>query len=278
MRFTNIIRAIGLIVGLWAYPAEATPPAIDASSASLGAFSGASSGSFTVSTTASSTIVVLFIAAERTNAQGSSATVSSVAGGSLTWHLRKQKQDAWGGSQCIAGAGNPCFGDTEEWWASASSPLSSASITVTFAQTIDNATMVAFGVTGAGSTSTPFDNNASLPATQSSTSGVSQNATVAVSTTQKSDLIYMGIGYSGNAGVTNGTTCSGLTQFSKTTTAGVGDTTTNTGAKQFSTAQTSLSQLLCAAAPSTIGFTAIGDAITNGSLTPPGRTILMGIP
>ena len=86
------------------------------------------------------------------------------------------------------------YEDTEVWWALASSPLSSATITVNLAGSIDDASIVAFGVNGAN-TSTPWDSNAALPKTASSTS--SGNPTVSgVSTSNANDMLF---GFNGDS-------------------------------------------------------------------------------
>jgi flagellin-like protein len=75
--------------------------------------------------------------------------------------------------------------DVEEWYAVASSPLSSASITATLSASDTAATWIALmGISGANTIS-PFDPNAALPATASG----ANNVQTTVSTTDSTDFL-----------------------------------------------------------------------------------------
>lgn len=264
-------------------PAFSAAPGFDASGASKGNFSGTNSGSFNASTTSGNVLLLLGIVAERVNSAGASASVSTVAGGSLGWAPRSQLQSAWAGS-CVAGAGNPCYGDTELWWACSSSALSTTSITVTFGTSIDNAVMILVPVTGVCPSAAPFDTNVGLPGKASNLTNSTTTVGATVSTTQASDLIFEVVGFSNDVGFSDQTsgTCRA---WSKTTTVGTGDTSIAFSAQQFASVQTSLTFNFANTGPCTDthlqeGWSAIADAVTNAAAAsgpPVGSLLTLGV-
>ncbi len=118
------------------------------------------------------------------NAQGAQATI-----GPFDWvRLRVYPP---GGAMPSASLGstssNSVTFDAEEWYAVASSPLSSASVTATLSSSDSAATWIAvLGVSG-GNTASPFDSSLSLPATSS---GTSPSATI--STSNANDMLLYG--------------------------------------------------------------------------------------
>lgn len=105
-----------------------------------------------LTTASTNDIIVVIVAAERTNAQGSLATVSSITdnqGSPLTY----TKRSAF--SFQNASHGTP-FIDLEVWYAVAASTLSNVTITATLSVAADNASIIVFGVTSSN-TSTPWD-------------------------------------------------------------------------------------------------------------------------
>lgn len=142
-----------------------------------GVFSTASSGTVTLTTSLTNDIVVVAIGFESTIGQGAQ-TVSSVAASGLTFHQR--------GAQAYLSPASPNANvQLEIWWASAASALTSEIITVTLSGTIDNESMVAFGVNGVLNLAAPWDTNASLPAF---TTGSPATAPT-FSTTQRNDFL-----------------------------------------------------------------------------------------
>lgn len=77
-------------------------------------------------------------------------SVTSVTGGGLTFQKRKALLYA--------------VSDLEIWWALAPSALSATVITANYSASFDDASMIVFGVSGCN-TSSPWDGNASVPAT-----------------------------------------------------------------------------------------------------------------
>ncbi len=154
---------------------------LSADGSATGTFSTTNSGTVTLSTTNANDVIVV----EETNENGPNAavlTVSSVTASGLSFAQR---------SSFTLGA--PTYQDAEVWWAVASSPLASTVITVTISGTTDDASLVAFGVSGAN-TASPWDPNISLPAT--ATGSPSTTPTVnGVSTTNANDII---LGFQGN--------------------------------------------------------------------------------
>ena len=154
-----------------------------------GSSSGMSFGVTTVAaaltTTKTNDIIVVMVGAEITS--GASINVASVAGGGLTWALRKRLQ-------YNAGRRTPPNPQTYEvWWALAPSALSAVSITATFSGAADNATIVAFGVNGA-KTLAPWDTNASLPVTNTDVIQTDNNppSVSGVSTTAVNTMLIAG--------------------------------------------------------------------------------------
>ncbi len=163
---------------------------IDGSANSI--FSTASSGSITLSTQSANDVIVLFVGFETgTAAPASVSSITDTAG--LTWTRRSVKTqypDHFG-----------AYDDQEVWYAISANALSSDAITAHISNTIDDAVMLAFGLSGAN-TIGPWDPNALLP---SNSAGASGNASVLVSTTDAYDLL---LGFAGGATqawiVTNG--------------------------------------------------------------------------
>ena len=161
--------------------------ALSTDGSATGTFSTTNSGTITLSTTNPDDLIVV----EETNEDGPNAvmlTVSSVTASGLTFAQR---------SSVTLGA--PTYQDTEVWWAVATSALASTVIRVTLAGTTDDASLVAFGVSGANTTS-PWDANAALPA--AATGNPSTTPTVSgVSTSNPNDMILGFQGNGNNAGV-----------------------------------------------------------------------------
>lgn len=186
-------------------------------------FSTAASKTITLTTTAAAVIVVA-VALETIDGSAY-ATVSTVTASGLTFARRSQTQ--------AHPTGNP-FNTVEVWWAYSATTLASKVITVTASGTIDDASIVAFGVKNPVSTTAPWDANGSLPASSFSSAGPA--APVTISTTSTSTVML---------------------EFFSTTSSGVG-TTPSTGATIINTASntggTNWSNLVCASESSGIAL------------------------
>ena len=134
--------------------------------------SGTNSGSVTLTTAHANDVVVALIETE-VDAGAPPATVSSVTASGLTFAQRS----------AVSGTGAGQFGtssdDMEVWWATTTSALSGESISVALSKSVDNAVVIAFGVSGA-STSSPWDSAG--PATSHDTSSTPQPGTITLST------------------------------------------------------------------------------------------------
>ena len=161
---------LALLVLLLSFPHSVlADPALDETANGL--FSSASSGSVTLSTINPNDIIVVAVFDE--NVSSPSRTVSSVTASGLTFAKRSS----------ITGTGPGQFAttwdDMEVWWALASSPLSNEVITVNLSGSIDDASIAAFGVVGAN-TSSPWDS--ASPTTNYNTSSSPQPGTITIST------------------------------------------------------------------------------------------------
>ncbi|HUI01268.1 MAG TPA: hypothetical protein VLX56_06530, partial [Nitrososphaerales archaeon] len=142
--------------------------ATEAMDGSTGASTESSSVSASLTTTNSNDVIIL-----SAGTSSSSATVSSVSDtGGHSWTHRASE------------SGNPSV-EVEEWYTTASSPLSSDSITVTWSGAGDN-TFSAFGISGVN-TASPFDSNGALPA---KSTGTSTTPSVTVSTSNANDMVF----------------------------------------------------------------------------------------
>jgi hypothetical protein len=181
--------ALVLMVALSASPAaHASGLAIDGSSANEA--TSVSSLTVTLTTTSSSDIIYLIISEALTGVTVSSVTDSQ----SLTWKSRAS----------ATSANLELF----TYWAVASSALSSDTITVTMSGSGDLDLFV-FGISGAD-TSSPFDPNAAVPA---SNTGSSKSPSVLISTTGTDDMLIGALAAANNPTVTIG---SGFTEVSPT--------------------------------------------------------------
>jgi hypothetical protein len=142
-----------------------------------GQHSGGGNATATLTTTKTNDIIVMMVYNEL-NA-GASA-VSGVTSPGLTFAKRSSSN----------GTGN---GNLEIWWALSAGILTAAVLTVAFAATYDNASLVAFGVNGC-KTAAPWDSNVSLPRKSSQpTTGGTQSVS-GVSTTEANDFLIAGLG------------------------------------------------------------------------------------
>lgn len=155
-----------------------------------GSISGAAAStvaSAAFSTTASNDVVIALI----TTSNATASTVSSISGGGLTWTKRKQFTIL---------TSSFTTGSIEEWSAVAASPLTSQVITANLSITALSATISVFAFSG-GNTTTPFDVNAALPATNSDVTGTSTIPTVsAISTTNANTALIAFVSTPGAAG------------------------------------------------------------------------------
>lgn len=147
--------------------------AIDGSATGESALTSLAAGALTTSSSDD-----IIIAAIEVNS-ALSISVSGVSGGGLTWAKKIAVANAFDGGGI--------FTSTEIWWAVAASPLSSQVITATATLAGDHS-IVVFGISGLN-TSSPFDSNASFPASVKNTAGASAPSIGSLSTDQTNDIL-----------------------------------------------------------------------------------------
>lgn len=169
-------------LNVWA--AETTPPTVDASAVTTTKFgidasgqtTGTASASLTVtlSTAYTNELVIAYV-----SWYDSHSYTVSMSGGSLTWAAR--------GSEVSNGNHH-----IEEFYAVASSLLSTAGIKATFSTTLtsgEGAVLTVFTIAGAN-TASPFDSHSGLPATGT---GTSKAPSASVTTSNLHDLLIGGL-------------------------------------------------------------------------------------
>ena len=144
----------------------------------------ASSISTTLTTSNTNDLIIAYVSPVE-QASNNPPTVSSISGGGLTWHSRETGAIQDGGEY---------YQNVDEWYAVASSTLSSATITATLSGTANQEVWITvFGISGVN-TANPFDPNGSVPATDAATN----NPSTTMSTSNANDmLIYACSPYDG---------------------------------------------------------------------------------
>ena len=148
----------------------------------------------TLTTAQTNDIIIVTVV---TNDYSAYRTVSSVSGGGLTW-ARRGTSVQWTDATYK--------NNHEVWWAVAASPLSSVAITATLSASATYATIFAFGVSGADTT-TPWDTNGALPASATHLTPTSL-PTVNVSTSASKTMI---LGFESDTDAANCSAGSGYT-------------------------------------------------------------------
>jgi len=220
-----------------------------------GHFSSTNSGTVSLTTTQPNDIIVVEVNDE--NVGGFSVrTVSSVSGGSLTWNSHSDKQIT-----------SSPYIDTAVYYAVASSALSSTTITVNLSGNIDDASIVAFGVSGAN-TASPWDpgpSGHSLPVYASSTSSSTPTLST-LYTNNANDMLlgFNGIGYaSGNSNTETAGSGYALIQTQRNT----GGTGSSQAAAEYQIVSATQSAATVAFGVANSDWTLNGDAIQQGSGT-----------
>jgi hypothetical protein len=157
--------------------------------------------SASITTTAPDTIIVAVISNFDQLAGGTLKTVTGVSGGGLTW-TKRSAQSATANVTTIINVG------LEVWWAHATGTLTAQSITATFnAAPNQFCDIMLFAVTGSKSLSAPWDTNASLPATLSSSGSALTTPTKGVTVDKTGDMLlgFLAYAFNGNANSTSGT-------------------------------------------------------------------------
>ena len=219
-------------------------------------FSSTSSGTFAMTTTSSNDIIVVLVANENHGA-GPTRTVSGITSTGLVFALRG----------AAVSLGTPAFSDTEVWWAKATSPLALALITVSLSGSADDASVVAFAVSGANSAS-PWDSHA-----QATGSGTASGIpTVSGTTNNAQDIIlgFTGVGAAAGAEVTESYGPGFLMIQDQINNGGTGSSQAAAESQVVSSTQAGLSEAFSAA---NTNWMMIGDAIQAAASPTPGADV-----
>jgi len=225
-------------------------------------FSTATSGTITLSTSSSNDVIVLLIVNEdQANAAVrtvSTVTASATGLGAFAVHSN--------------GAGNQIstspYVDAEVWYAIATSPLNSVLITVTLSGSTDDASIVAFGVSGAN-TGTPWDPHPALAVAKNTASSV---PTASVTTNNANDMIlgFTGIGQAGGSSTSESNT-GGFTMIQQQLNTANGDSSLAAAEYQLvSSVQAPISVAFTAA---NTNWVMIGDALQAAASPTPGADV-----
>lgn len=152
-------------------------------------FTSTATGTVTVTTSDVNDVICVVVGIESTSGNGAAATVNSVTATGLTFTKR---------SASTVHTNSNNYVNIELWTAPSASAVTSKVITVTCTSTpaVDCAGIIAFGVNGANSISSPWDSNANFPSESSSGTIC---PTVTVNTSQAKDFILV----AGVQGTTN---------------------------------------------------------------------------
>jgi hypothetical protein len=240
-------------------------------------------GSSTTATTATATLTTsltndVIIAFVEVSHPTNAPSVTSVAGGGLTWTKRQTKSMTFTANT----AGKLV---AEEWWAPSTGALTAQVITVTGAAsgTPDHCNIIVFGVTGCNNINAPFDSNGGLPVSYNSPdTGGNKDPTNAgsdrptLSTTQAHSMV---IGYNVCISVTTDradVASVAWTQIAQENNAG-GTDWSNAVAEEFifSTVQTGLAVSFRDAENN---YIILGDALTADSTAVATTTIAQTLP
>ena len=230
---------------------------------SLDGSANASNSTTLVLTTTQPNDIIVVHEFNESDALGTEDTVSNITD---TYGLHWTERSATTSPDMIQYAGSVAGVDNEVWWALATSPLSSDTITVNLSGTTDCESEVAFGVNGAN-ISNPWDSNTSLPPKAISVSGVSTPSVSGISTTNANAMIFgfMGTGAWGSgtdSGMAGFTPSSGYTIIDQNVQASC--TLAASAADEYqivSSAQSNISAGLGANIGAGEGWFMVGDAI-----------------
>jgi hypothetical protein len=157
------------------------PPVLDGAGANTtNAHDSSTASTGLLSTSNPNDIIVAFVYA----AGGTKPEVTSVTAGELTFVKRSQ-------------ANGSTNADMEVWWALAANKLENVTVTAHFASEFGAASIVVIAVSGCN-TANPWDQNESLPATESSSSGSGFTPSFTISTGIPGAFLLIAAGVCGN--------------------------------------------------------------------------------
>ena len=190
---------------------------------------GASTITVPLTTSLTNDIIVVDVHNEVTTSNGASVTVQGVTAPGLTFAKRSSVSDE----------GTTEYNDLERWWALATSTFS-GTITVTFNATIDDASIVAYGVNGAN-TSSPWDADGPFSNTDASGSSGLTPTISSVSTAAANTMLLAVTANGYNSGGYDQTAASGYSLIGTTfTTAGTNSSSIGSEYQVFSSPQSNI--------------------------------------
>jgi hypothetical protein len=268
MRFVRSVALASLISLALCVSSFAAAPTLDGAGCSVNVANGTSSNSCAITTASGSDLVVVAAFSRMPSAAGAANLISTVTASGLTFTRRatinQHLTSTVVGSDCVG-----CWGALEIWAAPASGPLSAVSITVTYTSAFgDGSNIVILAAAGLLSTSSPWDLNASLPATNFNISNSPTTEGVTLSTTAATDLLLW------VCGTVNGCTCpAGF--LSHIQSGGVFNQVLNFCTQAVTSVQTSQT---FNNATSNSNWQIIGDALVGGAAAVSAGKIMLGWP
>jgi hypothetical protein len=222
-----------------------------------------SSNANAFSTSVNGSIICAFTHAEWLNAAGAAGTVGSVTGGGLTWTRRSNVAS-------MHTIGAPITWNVAElWWAFCPTVLNNVTITANYnlpgANNFDNATLLVFAVTGfVGSSyqTNPWDGNASLPKTNSSTSS-SAPTTTGISTTSANAMLLGLVGSPDTAVQGSGAVNTNFTFI--TNVSAIGGSNESQAAAEFEVVSSTQSGISIGWTTAQVGWIMLSDALAQGA-------------
>ena len=263
----KIIHFIVLLLALLFSPAFATV-ALDGHASNFNN-GGGTTGTVTLTTTANDLVVVCASLYGNTSTVPTVSSISSSHLSSGSWTKRSSVSGLY-----VSGNG----ADLECWWAHAASALSAEVITVTGTGASDTMSIFALAFSGAN-TSSPFDGNVSLPATNSNLTATSSDVTLSsVSTTSAAGMLFSA--FTSLANISGLLPLAAPTNFTNLdTVSGSGSSTYNDGQDatfSYAAAQSSITISYGGGVSPSPRWLAVADAIVpSGAVaSPPTRTLL----
>ena len=239
--FVMVVGALASDPGVQVAFAQ-TPPALGASCSGYTTTSTTVNCSSTISASTSD-VVMVFV----TTSSGTPGT-PSMSGGGITFASRN--------------TGSTTGATAAEFWGVPTSSISSQTVSdIVSGGTTPNIAMVAFTVTGADTTTGPFDPNLATP--PAANSGTTGTPTVSFTTKGSDDMLIGLVGTAAAVTLTAGTSCTTTCKL-----IAAPSTALQTGAAEYATTTTAASQTLDFGGAVTAAWVMFGDALVASGGVP----------
>ena len=253
------------LVSLWLACAAHAQLALDGTSVSGQFSSGTTVVSPTFTTTNATDVIVAAVYTENTTA-ASTITTTSITATGLTFS-GSARGSVTGGA----------FDNLSYWWAPTTSTFSGA-VTAHLSGTPDDAIIIVFAVSGAN-TSSPWDSNASLPASTHATTNVAPSVS-GITTSNANDMLLAFSGMPNQVVTQTAGAMGGTTGTLINTVMSSGANTEGAEERVVSATQSSISVAFVGSASGAKGWSIIADAIVAsgaGPTCPVGQLGLLGV-